>query len=245
MVSLFLLNIFIRNELLLININLDLDTIFETLDEIFRAYLKRNETGWTKVFYFNKVLEKYILKSQDIFNYLINNPTIQYYEVMVGNFYKNGFGIDKNENKAFEWYMKASEKGDINGHYEVGYCYNHGYGIEKNHEKSFEFYQLAANSELNIALKKLADFYQYIEENKFKAFELYKKSAENGFIPSQYELANCYKDGKGIQQNKNETLKWFKLYQENDGDQDVSSIIKYIEKEMVRYNVLYLYLFQI
>ena len=92
-------------------------------------------------------------------------------------------------------------------------------------------------SGLNIALYELAFRYENgfgIDENKFKAFELYKKSAENGFIPSQYELANCYKYGKGIEENKINALNWFKLYQKNDGNLDVSYDINYFEKESVK-----------
>ena len=33
--------------------------------------------------------------------------------MIVGRFYEKGFGIDKNEDKAFEWYMKASQQNDI------------------------------------------------------------------------------------------------------------------------------------
>ena len=149
---------------------------------------------------FLDVLVTYESKLQEIFNQLINNPTIQHYEVIVGKFYEEGFGIDKDEDIAFEWYMKGSQKNSVNSHYEVGRCYYNGTGIEKNDKKAFEFYQLAANNGLNIASYHLAYCYKYgkgIQEDKFKAFELYKKSAENGFIPSQFELAKCYRYGEG------------------------------------------------
>src|SRR5207253_856701 len=147
---------------------------------------------------------------------------------IVGKFYYKGFGRDKDENKAFEWYMKASEKKNMYGHFEVGRCYSYGDGIEKNHEKAFEFYQLGANYGLNIALNYLAHCYE-TQTNYLKTYELYKKSAENGFIPSQHEIAVCYENGKGIQQNKVEALKWYKLYHENDGLVDVSDKIEILK----------------
>ena len=71
---------------------------------------------------------------------------------MVGKFYEKGFGIDKNINIAIEWYMEASQKNEINGHYESG----NAYYIKGNLEKGFEFYQLAIIDGLNIALHNFA-----------------------------------------------------------------------------------------
>lgn len=147
---------------------------------------------------------------------------------MIGRFYNEGFGINKNENTAFEQYMKASQKNDIIGHFEVGWYYFRN-NIKKNYEEKFKPIQLAANKDLNIALYYLAYCYEYgdgVQMDCFEAFKLYKKSSEDGFIPSQYELAKCYKYGEGTQKNKKEALKWFKLYQANDGMYDVSDDIK-------------------
>ena len=102
--------------------------------------------------------------------------------MIIGIFYYRGFGIDRNDNTAFKWYMKASQQNDINGHLQVGSCYNYGYGIEKNVEKAFQFYQLAANNGLNIALHNLAECYKFgigVEKDSSKAIELFKESFKN------------------------------------------------------------------
>ncbi|RIA82373.1 kinase-like domain-containing protein [Glomus cerebriforme] len=205
----------------------------DALDEIIQAYLNHTKIGWTKSFDFYKILKKYQSKSQEIFNYLICKPTIQHYEIMIGRFYNEGFGIDINKNIAFNQYMKASQKNNIIGHFEVGWYYYKN--NEKNYEKVLEFIQLAADDKLNIALYYLAYFYEFgidIQIDNFKAFELYKISSQNGFIPAQYELANCYKYGEGTQKNKKKALKWYKCYQKNDGIYDVSNDIEDIEKEL-------------
>lgn len=213
----------------------------DDLEEIIQNYLKRNKIGWIKTFDFNKVLERYESRSKEIFNYLINNPTLQYYELMLGVFYNRGFGVNKSINIAFEWYMRSSQQNDFNGYYEVGFYYYLGYTVEKNYnERSLEFCQHAVNNGLNIALHFLASCYHQFnynaQNNSIIAFELFKKSAENGFIPSQYELAECYKNGEGTQKNKIEALKWYKSYQENDGEINVSYPIKDIENELfIRY----------
>jgi hypothetical protein len=199
--------------------------------------LKYNKIGQTKSFSFSDVLRDYESESREIFKHLTSNQTIRHYEVMIGKFYENGFGIDKNYKKAFEWYMKASQQNDIRGHDHVGYCYYYGYGVEKNWDEAFKFFQLSANDGLNITLNSLASCYQYgygTQKNNIMAFNLYKQSAENGFVQSQYEVAKCYQNGIGICENNIEALRWYKLYQESDGKYDVSSEIKDIEKELVR-----------
>ncbi|RIA85601.1 hypothetical protein C1645_668184, partial [Glomus cerebriforme] len=117
-----------------------------------------------------------------------------------------------------------AKKNEANGYFELGYCYYYGCGIEEDNERAFKWHQLGAKNGSIIASYFLASCYKYGygKENLFKAFELYKESAENGFIQSQYELASCYAFGKGIQENKIQAL----LYQENDGEYDVSESIR-------------------
>jgi TPR repeat protein len=216
------------------SINEDEIGINDTIDEIKFGYLNNNKKGETANFDFESVLRKYKSKSKEIFNYLLNNPNIQHQSVMVGKFYNEGFGCDKcdeNDNMALEWYIKASQQNDINGHYEVGYYYF----CKVDYEKAFEFLQLAINNGLNRASHLVAYCYKFgygLESDYVKAFELYKSSSEKGYIPSQYELAKCYRYSMGTQEDKNEALKWYKIYQENDGKCDVTSEINEIEKEL-------------
>ncbi|CAB5369164.1 unnamed protein product [Rhizophagus irregularis] len=85
------------------------ENIINATDEIIDSYLKRNNIGWSRDFSFPKILEKHKSISNKIFGNLINNQTIRQYEVMVGYFYEDGFGVYKNEIVAFEWYKKASK----------------------------------------------------------------------------------------------------------------------------------------
>ena len=76
--------------------------------------------------------------------------------------------------------------------------------------KAFEFFQLAAKGELNIALDFLATCYECgygIPKGRVKTFELYNKSAENGFIPSQHELFQCYEVWYRYQSEQERSLK--------------------------------------
>ncbi|CAB5379273.1 unnamed protein product [Rhizophagus irregularis] len=204
--------------------------IAEAINEIVEDYKKNNHTGATKNFDFKYTLEKYEPRSKDIFNQLRDNQTlIQHYEVVIGTFYKKGFGVDKDEKESFEWFSKASQKNDINGHFELGECYYNGIGIGKDCKKALYYYTLAANKGLNIALCNLAEYFMN-SKNKRKAFSYYKKAAKSGFVQSQYYLARCYNNKK---RNIKKSLSWLKKYQENDGSWEISDEITKVEKQLV------------
>ncbi|RIB06953.1 kinase-like domain-containing protein [Gigaspora rosea] len=50
-------------------------------------------------------------------------------------------GVEKDENKAFIYYQKAAEMGDVSGINNVGFCYLYGIGIEKVENKAFIYFQ--------------------------------------------------------------------------------------------------------
>lgn len=53
--------------------------------------------------------------------------------------------FERNEDEqAFDWYMKAAEKNDIQGEYNVGFCYESGIGVEVNIKKACYWYKRAA-----------------------------------------------------------------------------------------------------
>jgi len=49
---------------------------------------------------------------------------------------------------------------------------------------------------------------KYYEEDEKKAFELYNKSAQQGYVPAQRELGICYFIGKGVKEDNEEAVKW-------------------------------------
>jgi TPR repeat protein len=149
-----------------------------------------------------------------------------------GNCWKKGFGVEMNYKKAFESYMKASQKNDIYGYYEIGSCYYQGYGVEKDEKKAIEYYQRAADKGLNRALYKLADNCTRMNKD-FKSFEFSKKAAKGGFVPSQFVIAERHSYGSGVKRDIRKALKWYKLYQENDGASDISKKVREVEDKLV------------
>ncbi|RIB22251.1 hypothetical protein C2G38_2296336 [Gigaspora rosea] len=80
----------------------------------------------------------------DIINICLNdqiNPIIQ---IILASCYYYGKWVEEVEHKAFIYYQKSAEMGNIKGINNVGYCYQNGIGVEKDEHKAFIYYQKSA-----------------------------------------------------------------------------------------------------
>ncbi|CAB4421483.1 unnamed protein product [Rhizophagus irregularis] len=130
----------------------------------------------------------------------------------LGYCYQNGIGIEKNEKKAFEWYLKAAGKGDIYAQYNLGICYQNGIGINKDDKKAFEWYFKSAK-EYSQAQNILGNCYQNeigVKKDLEESIYWYKKAVENGNKFAQYNLGKCYENGKGVKKDEIKALNYIK-----------------------------------
>ena len=102
--------------------------------------------------------------------------------------YIDGEGVEKDGEKAIEWFKKAYEKnggaaGDAANR--IGIIYNGGYGVEKDDVKKVEWY---------------------------------RKSAEKGYDWGMYNVAGCYINGEGTDKNVDEAKKWYNKAIEKNGE---------------------------
>jgi TPR repeat protein len=75
----------------------------------------------------------------------------------LGELYYFGLGVDKDYEKAAEWYQKAALQGDADAQYKLGVCYYYGHGTSQDHTKAVEWLQKAADQGQEDAQKKLND----------------------------------------------------------------------------------------
>ena len=73
----------------------------------------------------------------------------------VGNFYRDGRVVLKDEGEAVKWYRKAAEQGDKFGQYNLGQMYENGAGVVKNYDEAVKWYQKAAEQGHESAQKAL------------------------------------------------------------------------------------------
>lgn len=116
-----------------------------------------------------------------------------YLEYRIGKMNSLGYGTEKNEVEAIEWFLKSAEKGNQFAQFSLGNCYFYGNGTEVDYLKAFEYYKLSAEQNNIFADYKLGEMYEAgigtdIDEDK--SFSCYK-NAFNGFI----KIANQDIDG--------------------------------------------------
>ena len=64
----------------------------------------------------------------------------------VGYCYEKAYGTDKDDAKAFEWYTKSAEAGNVTAMRNVGISYENGTGVDIDKEKALEWYQKALDA---------------------------------------------------------------------------------------------------
>ncbi|GBC08000.1 hypothetical protein RclHR1_07850002 [Rhizophagus clarus] len=111
-------------------------------------------------------------------------------------------GITINNSKDF--FSRALVTNEhMNARFNLGCCYYFGTGTEINDQKAFELFKMVEKNGKGNALAQyyLGNLY-LANNNKTKAFELFKKSADKGVVESQFYVGICYFKGIGIEINK-------------------------------------------
>ena len=121
---------------------------------------------------------------------------------MLGIWYKNGIGTEKNYNLAFEWFKKSAEQCLPPAICNLGHCYFTGNGIEKNVTKAVELYTVAINLGYYPIYSKMARCYMEgigVEKNVGKAISLLQYASGKNDAKAQVNLGACYLDGLGVE----------------------------------------------
>lgn len=119
--------------------------------------------------------------------------------------------------EAIEWFEKAANQGNANAQYKLGYCYENGKGVAKDESKALSWYMKAGKQDHLNALTVIAD---YVYKNRITKDKVYwcEKGAKLGILKAQYLLAECYYNGKGVKQNSNTALEWYKKAKDTASD---------------------------
>ncbi|GBB94417.1 hypothetical protein RclHR1_02350016 [Rhizophagus clarus] len=140
--------------------------------------------------------------------------------------------ITKDLEKAFHWYQKAAEGGDVEAMHSIAVCYNNGEGTEKDLAKAFDWYQKAAEGGHVEAMYSLAVCYnneEGTEKDLEKAFHWYQKAAESGDVMAMQNLAVCYNNGEGTEKDLEKAFHWYQKAAEGGDVEAMQNLAVYYE----------------
>lgn len=128
----------------------------------------------------------------------------------IGLCYKYGYGIDKNAEKAFEFFQKSASLGHPGGMLNLGQCYYDGWGTKKNMESFEKYNRMSANLGNSRAHSNLG-IYNFNKKNYKEAIKFFENSIEFEESRALLGLLYFYGDeyGEGIEKNYEKAFELF------------------------------------
>lgn len=150
---------------------------------------------------------------------------------LLGLYYLNGYGTEKDINIGLKWLKVAAERGYLGAQYQLGLCYfEEKFGI-KNLQEAMKWFSLAAeqgyedfsdavlNSMISfffsdaergdIKSKYVIGFCYYMKEDYFGALRWLREAANYEYAAAEYLIGQCYKNGRGVRKDYNEAFVYY------------------------------------
>lgn len=121
------------------------------------------------------------------------NPTAQ---KQLGDCYRFGYGVAKDDKQAFYWYQKAAEQGNDEAQEALGDCYSSGRGVFQDKTLAFQWYQKSADQGNKYGQHSLANCYMHgngVKVDYAKAAYWYEQAIANGFTGLNKNLKKARK----------------------------------------------------
>lgn len=205
--------------------------------------LSKKGSGFS-TFYLGKVHEKGIVVPQSYQKALEYYMQVSDYSAAqngIGNLYLNGWGVAKDNAKAFEWFLKSAEMDHPESQYEVSYMYYKGIGVNKDSAKAFYWAQRGAILGSAKAQYTLGHMYSYgdvVPQDDKKSFEWHLRAAEQGNVESEYAVGHAYSLGIGVPVDEDKAFAWMnRAYQHDSLDAEVKLGFMYYGGEGVAKNI--------
>lgn len=137
----------------------------------------------------------------------------QYSYFYLGEMYFYGRCVEKNYQKAFEFYKISAEFGVTNAQCSLGYLYRNGLGTKINLDSAFVWYKIAAGLGSDLGQNNLG--YMYLngygtEKNYDQALYWFRKATEQNNARAQCNLGYMYYKGYGVDKDLIQANFWYK-----------------------------------
>ncbi len=131
----------------------------------------------------------------------------------LGEAYKLGIGVAKDEVEAVKWFRKAAEQGHAAAQFRLGLAYAFGKGVAEDDFEARKWFQVSA--EQGTATQQFNLGYTYengvgVTIDDPEAVKWYRKAAAQGLAQAQYELGGRYLNGIGVPKDEVEAVAWYR-----------------------------------
>jgi uncharacterized protein len=134
-------------------------------------------------------------------------------QLHLGNMYRNGTGVPKDEKQAVDWYRKAAEQGYAMAQNNLGMSYDNGTGVPKDEKQAVDWFRKAAEQGDTTAQNNLGVMYADgtgVPKDEKQAVDWYRKAAEQGLAMAQNNLGRMYADGTGVPEDEKQAVDWYR-----------------------------------
>ena len=156
--------------------------------------------------YYEKNADKRFKRAAENYNFEV---------LAVGIMYLNGYGVEKNFDKAREYFEKAANFKAHPANYFLGEMYENGLGVEKNLETARNFYKLSSallnEGVVNSFIILIKSFSEKDDLEKFYS-ELYAwrlDAANLGNSDCMWKIGIMYEKGHHVEKNMSRALEWY------------------------------------
>ena len=126
--------------------------------------------------------------------------------------------VDKDNEKAFLYFLKAAKSGHSDAMDNLGNCYNNGDGVEEDKELAFDWYQKAAKCGLAYGQYHVARCFLNgagTEKDNDMALLWYLRAAKQSLPEAQMMVGRCAEEGWGMEKDPDFAFLWMSRAAEN------------------------------
>ena len=186
------------------------------LEEAYQSFIKAKELGYTDAnFYLGVLCDWYSYPKQDFeaarafYETCKENP---YAQISLAFLYKNGQGVEQDEEKAKKMFQAIIDQGCVEGYLGIA-AFAKG---EENYQSALDAFNKVLEGTEQIylcdAMNSIGYMYangEGVEQDYAKAMEWYEKAADLGDSDAINYIGYMYLNGLGVEQDYGKAMEWF------------------------------------
>ncbi len=130
---------------------------------------------------------------------------------LVGELFKEGFGVRRDLAEAARWFRLAAERGNVQAQFALAMASLSGTGVPQDRAAATALLEKAAAAGHAGALFNLGILAIDGEKQDFsRAADFFRRAAEGGNVDGAYSLALLYREGRGVMRDNAAAARWMK-----------------------------------